>query len=109
MIIYENIARITGLSMKRFTIPCNFGGKQSPFHIFIGDPDPKNHPLQNQSTWLGKERGGNIPSDVMQSFEKLHEIAKENDVSFEELCVYALGEAQKIIEDEEAEEIEVEE
>ena len=29
----------------------------------------------------------------MDSFERLHKIALENNVSFEDLCVYALGTA----------------
>ena len=79
--------------MKRFTIPCDFGGQKSPFHIYVGEPDPSKHPLQNQSHWLSSERGGSIPQEVMDSFAKLHDIAKENNVSFEDLCVYALGSA----------------
>ena len=79
--------------MKRFTIPCDFGGQKSPFHIYVGEPDPSKHPLQNQAHWLSSERGGNIPQEVMDSFQKLHDISKENGVSFEELCVYALGNA----------------
>jgi hypothetical protein len=79
--------------MKRFTVPCDFGGKKHPFHVYIGEPHPKKHPLQNQSWWLSNERGGTIPQDVMDSFEKLFKIAQENNVSFEDLCVYALGNA----------------
>ncbi len=79
--------------MKRFTVPCDFNGKKAPFHIYIGEPNPKNHPLQHQSHWLSSERGGTIPEEVMNAFGKLHDIAKENGVSFEELCVYALGTA----------------
>lgn len=89
--------------MKRITIPCEFGSKKSPFHVYVGDPDPKNHPLMHQASWLSSERGGSIPSDIMESFEKLHKIAIENNVPFEELCVYAIGEAQKILEDEDEE------
>ncbi len=79
--------------MKRFTIPCDFGGTKAPFHVYVQEPDPKKHPLLNQANWLQSERGGAIPPEVMESFEKLHNIAKENNVSFEELCVYALGNA----------------
>jgi len=32
--------------------------------------------------------------EVMESFQKLHRIAMDNSVSFEELCVYALGTLQ---------------
>ncbi len=79
--------------MKRFTIPCDFGGQKHPFHVYVGDPHPKKHPLMNQSNWLSSERGGNIPQDVMDSFEKLFKISQENNVPFEDLCVYALGNA----------------
>jgi len=81
--------------MKRFTVPCDFNGVKQPFHVYIGDPNPKKHPLQFQGWWLSSERGGNIPQDVMDSFEKLFKISQENNVSFEDLCVYALGAAQQ--------------
>ncbi|NUR57569.1 MAG: DUF2610 domain-containing protein [Catenulispora sp.] len=79
--------------MKKFTIPCDFNGVTAPFNIYIGEPSPEKHPLQYQAAWLSRERGGTIPQEVMDSFAKLHEIAKENGVSFEELCVNALGTA----------------
>ena len=88
--------------MKRFTVPCDFGGQKAPFHVYVGEPDPKKHPLQNQSWWLSSERGGNIPSEVMDSFERLFKIAQENNVSFEDLCVYALGAASESGEADEA-------
>jgi len=77
--------------VKKFTIPCDFAGVKAPFNIYIGEPRPDKHPLQHQSSWLSRERGGTIPAEVMDSFQKLHDISKENDVSFEELCVYAFG------------------
>ncbi len=79
--------------MKRFTVPCDFNGVKHPFHVYIGEPHPKKHPLQFQAWWLSSERGGTIPQDVMDSFEKLFKISQENNVSFEDLCVYALGTA----------------
>ena len=81
--------------MKRFTIPCDFGGKKHPFHVYIGEPAPQKHPLQQQNWWLSSERGGNIPQEVMDSFERLWKIAQDNNVSFEDLCVYALGADQE--------------
>lgn len=78
--------------MKKFTVPCDFGGQKAPFTIYIGDPDPNHHPLHFQAEWLSKERGGVIPSDVMDSISKLYNLAQKNNVSFEELCVYALSE-----------------
>jgi hypothetical protein len=80
--------------MKRFTVPCLFGGVQHPFHVYVGKPSAFLHPLHFQAEWLREMRGGEMPVDVMESFAKLRQIATENEVSFEELCVYALGVAQ---------------
>jgi hypothetical protein len=80
--------------LKKFTIPCDFGGMKAPFNIYIGEPRPGHHPLEHQLDWLSRERGGTIPAEVVDSFKKLHDIAQENNVSFEELAVYALGTAQ---------------
>lgn len=79
--------------MKKFAINCNFGGKMSPFTVYIGNPEGDHHPLQFQAEWLSKERGGTIPAEVMQSLAKLKEVADKNGVSFEELCTYALQSA----------------
>ncbi|MBN9542273.1 MAG: DUF2610 domain-containing protein [Alphaproteobacteria bacterium] len=76
--------------MKKFTIPCNFGGQTAPFTVYIGAPEDKHHPLHFQADWLSKERGGQIPGEVMDSIAKLKEIADRNGVSFEDLCVYAI-------------------
>ena len=77
--------------MKKFTVPCDFGGQKAPFDVYIGNPKQGNHPLQNQANWLSKERGGTIPQEVMESFQKLLDLADKNNVSFEDLCVYALN------------------
>ena len=79
--------------MKKFTIPCDFGGVKAPFNIYIGEPAVGSHPVQHQAHWLSVERGGTVPAEVMDSFQKLFAISQENGVSFEELCVYALGTA----------------
>lgn len=81
--------------MKKFTIPCDFGDQKAPFSIYVAEPADDLHPLYFQQRWLKSERGGSIPQNVMDSFQKLHDIAKKNEVNFEELCMYALGEAAK--------------
>jgi hypothetical protein len=81
--------------MKKFTIPCYFNGVKAPFTIYIGAPEEAHHPLHFQAAWLQSERGGVIPQEVMDSVAKLKELAEKNGVSFEELCVYALGTAQQ--------------
>lgn len=76
--------------MKKFTINCQFGGTVAPFTIYIGKPNDKNHPLQFQAKWLSDNRGGSIPTEVMEGLSKIKEIAEKNGVDFEELCAYAL-------------------
>lgn len=79
--------------MKKFKIPCDFNGQKIPFDLYIGEPRDDRHPLANQQNWLSTERQGSIPKEVMDSFDRLHKISIENNVSFEELCMYALGSA----------------
>ena len=79
--------------MKRFTIPCTFAGRKSPFHVYVGQPAHGLHPLKFQAAWLREQRGGIVPPEVMDNFDRLFQIAQEQDVSFEDLCVYALGSA----------------
>ncbi len=79
--------------MKRFTVPIDFGGVSHPFHIYVREW-PEKYPylgISDQAEWVKQSRGGIVPKDVIDSFEKLHKIARENNVSFPELCVYALG------------------
>jgi hypothetical protein len=77
--------------MKRFTVPCKFGNTTAPFNIYIGQANEDVHPLFYQTNWLSEQRGGVMPTEVIESFQKLANIARENQVSFEDLCVYALG------------------
>lgn len=77
--------------MKKFVINCNFNGQIAPFTVYIGQPEDGHHPLHFQSEWLSKERGGTIPPEVMNSIAELKELSDKNKVSFEELCMYALG------------------
>jgi hypothetical protein len=81
--------------MKKFTINCDFGGQFAPFAIYIGNPERNHHPLHFQSEWLSKQRGGTIPDEIMDAITKLQALADKNNVSLEELCVYALGAAQQ--------------
>lgn len=79
--------------MKRFTIPCDFNGVKYPFHVYVTNVKWPTDPLEDQAKWLEEIRGGTIPKDVRESFQRLHKIAHENNVSFIDLCVYALGTA----------------
>jgi hypothetical protein len=78
--------------VKKFTTNCDFSGKKYPVTFFIGDPMVGVHPLAFQSSLLSKEKGGNIPNDIMESFSKLKDIADRNNVSFEELCSFVIDE-----------------
>ncbi len=81
--------------MKKFSVPCDFEGVKSPFTIYVGSARADHHPLHFQADWLSKERGGTIPTEVMDSLAKLQELARKNNAKFEDLCVYALGAAQE--------------
>ncbi|MBL6665100.1 MAG: DUF2610 domain-containing protein [Rickettsiales bacterium] len=80
--------------VKKFTANCNFGGQVAPVTLYVGNPSKGNHPLAFQSKWLSSERGGTIPSNIMESFAKLSDIADKNKVPFEDLCAYVIDEIQ---------------
>ncbi len=102
-----------GQRMERFTIPTDFAGKSYPFYVYVeeyadGKRCPSDRALQpdeencigfvgidDQATWVKEARGGTVPADVITSFHKLYNIAHENNVSFVNLTVYALGAARE--------------
>ena len=86
----EAFARFSEGGMKRFTIPTDFDGVKYPFNVYVTDSWQF---LEDQFTWVEKVRGGKVPKEVTDSFRRLYKIAKDNKVSFMDLCVYALGTA----------------
>ncbi|MGB7440803.1 MAG: DUF2610 domain-containing protein [Coleofasciculaceae cyanobacterium] len=81
--------------MKRFTVPITCGTVKSPFHVYTWDWKLDEPPTTAQFTWVEEARGCEVPDDVVESFQKLYQIARENNVSFSELAAYALGKASK--------------
>jgi hypothetical protein len=84
-------------SMKKFTIPCDFGGTKAPFDVYVREW-PKAYQYQgidDQAEWLLVARGGVVPQEVRSSFRKLHQMARKNNISYPDLCAYALGAANK--------------
>ncbi|NBV05628.1 MAG: DUF2610 domain-containing protein [Proteobacteria bacterium] len=77
---------------QKFTTNCDFAGKKIPVTLYIGNPSPNSHPLAFQEKWLSKEKGGNIPNEIMESFTKLKKIADNSKIPFEELCKYVVDE-----------------
>ncbi len=80
--------------VQKFTTNCDINGKKLPVTLYIGNPSPGSHPLAFQNRWLNNEKGGSVPSDIMDSFTKLKEISDNGRISFEELCKYVIEELQ---------------
>lgn len=76
--------------MKFFT----FNADGGDVRVYVGEPKPSNHPFSNQSAWLGKERGIQIPADIMKAADQLHKMAIEHDISFCDLYLYAISTAK---------------
>jgi Domain of unknown function (DUF2610) len=83
-------------NMKRFTVPCDFNGVKYPFDVYVDSGKNGYARLLDQFRWVSEYRGGKVPDEVRQSFEKLYKIATENKVNFMELCVYALSAAEAV-------------
>lgn len=77
--------------MKKFSIPCEVDDQTARFDIYLGEPAPDVHPLKHQAEWLLRERNAIVPNKVMESFRILRDVAVKHGVSFEDLCMYALG------------------
>ncbi len=79
--------------VKKFTANCQFNnGAVYPVVLYVGSPAKGSHPLLFQNKWLSSEKGGSIPSEIMDSFAKLQKISEDTNVPFEELCAYVIEE-----------------
>ncbi|MCC5637210.1 DUF2610 domain-containing protein [Nostoc sp. CHAB 5844] len=87
----EDRVGLLNVNLKRFTIPITCGTIKSPFQVYVWDWKLDKPPTTAQFDWIEKARGCEVPKDVVEAFEKLYKIARENNVSFQELTVYALG------------------
>src|ERR1700686_1673037 len=85
-------------SVKRFTVPCDLNGQKLPFYVFIVEEYPPNedNPMKEEGQRISTDFvGATLPVEVIDSFKRLLKIARDNKVSFPDLCVYALGAAGK--------------
>ncbi len=78
-------------STKRFTFQTDFEGVKYGFNIYVADSWEY---LEDQITWVERVRGGKFPKESREGLRRLYQFAKENKVSFAELCVYALATAK---------------
>jgi tetratricopeptide (TPR) repeat protein len=81
--------------LKRFTIPATLAdGNKTPVDLFISDfPSDPNEPIADELRRIREVRQATIAQEVTDSFGKLYDIAVKNNVSYQDLCVYALGAA----------------
>lgn len=84
-----------GSSLKQFTVPLQGASGKQDFLVYLWDSSIKPNPAELQFQWAERHAALAVPQDVRDSFEKLQDIALENKVSYTDLAVYALGEAQK--------------
>lgn len=83
--------------MKRFAISAKCGGLDQDFYVYVLDR-AKGYPykgIEDQAIWAKEARGCVIAEDVVTAFSKLQTIAWGKNVSFIDLCVYALNESKK--------------
>lgn len=82
-------------SIKRLTIPSDFGGITADFFVYLRDstPEYKFEGIDDQVRWLEEARGGKVPSEVAGDLRELDEMARKQGVSFGDLAIFALGAA----------------
>ncbi|MDF5725705.1 MAG: DUF2610 domain-containing protein [Rhizonema sp. PD37] len=81
--------------LTRFTVPITCGTIKFPFNVYVWDWKLDEPPTTAQFNWVEKARECEVPKDVVVSFQKLYKIARENHVSFRELSIYALTNANR--------------
>jgi hypothetical protein len=87
--------KYNGKGVKRFTLQCEIKGtgRTFPFQVYVSDYLAAENPLRSQALWL-EDEGFEIPAAQIQEFNRLYRIARENNVSFADLCEYALETAK---------------
>jgi len=73
--------------LTQLTIRCVSDGESYEFHVFLIDGKHCYAQLLEQFRWVREYRGIEIPAEP--EFRRLYEIARENNVSFFDLVIYA--------------------
>jgi hypothetical protein len=88
---YTLRARFQVDGAERFTFPADYNGVKQNFDVYILDR-AKGYPykgIEDQAEWLLKVRHGVISKDVVDAFNKIQDIAWDNNLSFKDLSIYA--------------------
>jgi TPR repeat protein len=83
-------AKVDGFKMIRITVPCEVKatGRKIPLPIYIRDDFRGADPLESQELWY-KDEEILFPANVKEALLRLLKIAKDNKVSYVDLCKYA--------------------
>lgn len=73
-----------------FAVLCDSQNGRQNINLQIGYPECEHHPLHFQADFLGKSKGCSIPSNIMDSMNKIYKLSIENNVDFVELAEYAI-------------------
>jgi hypothetical protein len=76
--------------LRRFSAPIDCEGAADRFSFYVWDVTEGPPPTDLQFDWLEGARKCKVSKDIRDAFRKLFDIAKTNNVSFSDLCVYAL-------------------
>ncbi|MEM9545024.1 MAG: DUF2610 domain-containing protein [Bacteroidota bacterium] len=80
-----------------FSIPCikKNGSRENHDINIISYYPPNVHSMEWESERILEEEEAQIPDEVVKSFQKLLLLALRNNVSYSELCKYAVGQAEE--------------
>ncbi len=81
------------INIRKFVIDCVFSdGNKHPVNLYVGEPAIDSPALYFQSKWLSEKKGGMIPKEVIESFDKIKKISVENKIPFLELVDFVIEE-----------------
>jgi len=73
-------------SPKRFTIRVDFNGVKSRYYIYVRSGKNAYQRLLDQFRWVSEIREGTVPKELQQIFERIHKLAEDNKINYQELC-----------------------
>jgi len=91
---YGKIEISNNVAVRRYAVPYIFQGEESSTEICLGKIHKQCQPIQYQSKVLSSTNGS-LPGDLTIVFDKLRDIALENNYAFFDLIDFAIEVSQK--------------
>jgi len=80
------VKKAVGPGEVQFTILADFAGIRYAIIVYVTNVTWPKHPLEEQARWLKEVRGGTIPQDVMDRFDRMNKVAHDTNKTLIDVC-----------------------